>query len=386
MKKLFFLVHSMNVGGVEKALLGLLSIIPMDQYEVHVGLINKKGGFLSFMPKEMKIHEITTYQQYWRLINDPPLQYIKEFVKKGHLLEAVIHLFLYIHFKITRNRYYFYKYILRHEPVMDENFDLAVSFAGPSQMMDYYICKKVNAKRKCGWIHFDVSKFGIDKEMTAKLYKKYDKIFVVSETGKQIFDRIFPQFAQKTDVFHNVVSPTQVREMAALGSTFEDDYTGKRILTVGRISEEKGQRIAIEALKIILDKGYDVKWYFVGDGKDRSYCEQLAEEYGISNCVVFLGTQNNPYGYMRDCDIYMQPSRHEGYCITLAEALCFGHPIVSTDFTGAKEQLNERKNSVVTGMSAKEMADGMIKVFDMPISTNVKMESNSDIDKLLNII
>ena len=359
MKKGFFLVHSMNVGGVEKALLGLLSILPLNEWEVHVGLIHKKGGFLDFLPKEVKVHEVDCYAKYWRLINDPPLQNIKQMLKAGKLIEAFVHTLLYIHFKLTHNRYWFHKYILRNEPMLSEEYDLAVSFAGPSQMMDYYICEKVKAKKKCGWIHFDVSKFGIDKGMTAQLYKKYDKIFIVSETGKEIFDRMFPQFAQKTEVFHNVVSPEQVIQMAANGPTYEDDYKGKRILTVGRISEEKGQRVAIEALKLLIEKGHDVKWYFVGDGKDKPYCEQLAREHGIADKVVFLGTQTNPYGYMKDCDIYMQPSRHEGFCITLAEALCFGHPIVATDFTGAREQLQRRKNGVVTGMTAEEMAIGI---------------------------
>lgn len=385
-KRIFFLIHSMNVGGVEKALLGLLSIIPLDQYEVHLGLIHKKGGFLPFLPKEVKIQEIKTYQNYWRLINDPPLEYIKEFLRKGQLKDAFVHLLLYIQFKRTGNRYWFYKYILRHEPVMNENYDLAVSFAGPSQMMDYYICEKVKAKKKCGWIHFDVSKFGIDKGMTAQLYKKYNKIFIVSETGKEIFDRMFPQFKDKTKVFHNVVSPEQVVSMANNGPTFEDGYEGKRILTVGRISEEKGQRVAIETLKILLSKGYQLKWYFVGDGKDKPYCEQLAKEYGISDHVVFLGTQTNPYGYMRDCDIYMQPSRHEGYCITLAEALCFGNPIVATDFTGAHEQLINRDNSIVTGMSAEEMAHALSKAFQLQKYPVGNHKENTDIEKLISII
>ena len=384
MKKIFFLIHSMNVGGVEKALLGLLSILPLNEWEVHVGLIHKKGGFMDFLPKEVKIHEVSCYAKQWRLINDPPLQNIKQMLKSGKLMEAFVHTLLYIHFKLTHNRYWFYKYILRNEPMFPEEYDLAVSFAGPSQMMDYYICEKVKAKKKCGWIHFDVSKFGIDKGMTAQLYKKYDKIFIVSETGKKIFDQMFPQFADKTEVFHNVVSPEQVISMAHTGPTFDDNFKGKRILTVGRISEEKGQRVAIEALKILIGKGRDVKWYFVGEGKDKPYCEQLAREYGIADKVVFLGTQTNPYGYMKDCDIYMQPSRHEGYCITLAEALCFGNPIVATDFTGAREQLDKRTNGIVTGMAADDIAQGIILAFDMPITSNIKIKTQSDIDKLFN--
>ena len=387
MKKIFFLANSMNVGGVEKAFLGLLSAIPLDKYEVHLGLINKKGGFLDYLPKEVKIHEITVYQKYWRLINDPPLQYIKEFILKGNIIDALVHLFLYIQFKLSGNRYWFYKYILRKEPILEEKFDLAVAFAGPSQMMDYYVCEKVNAPVKCGWIHFDVSKFGIDKGMTTQLYKKYQKVFIVSETAKKIFDGLFPQFKDKTEVFYNIVSPEQVCELAKEGESFSDEFKGKRILTVGRISEEKGQRIAIEALKIMVDNGYDVKWYFVGDGKDKAYCEILSKKLVVSDRTIFLGTQTNPYGFMRDCNIYMQPSRHEGFCITLAEALCFNNPIVATNFTGAKEQLEHRSNGIVTGMSAEEIAKGLMEAINRePIGPIGEPKFRNDISKLLNLI
>ena len=387
MKKLFFLLSSMNVGGVEKALLGLLSVIPLDKYDVHVGLIQKKGGFMDYLPKEVKIHEISVYNNYWRFINDPPLWNIKTLLKQGHIIEALIHCFLYIHFKITSNRYWFYKYLLRNEPMMSEQYDLALAFAGPSQMMDYYVCEKVNAPVKCGWIHFDVSKFGIDKGMTAQLYKNYQKIFIVSETARDIFDNMFAQFKNKTEVFYNIVSPKQVIRLAENGESFTDNYKGKRILTVGRISEEKGQRVAIEALKILLDKGVDVKWYYVGDGKDRSYCEELAKNLGVSDKVVFLGTQTNPYGFMKDCDLYMQPSRHEGFCITLAEALCFPNPIVATDFTGADEQLQHRANGVVTGMSAEEIAEGIITALEKGRLKNVeKPLLRNDILKLFSLL
>ena len=68
---------------------------------------------------------------------------------------------------------------------------------------------------------------------------------------------------------------------------------------------------------------------------------------------------------MNDCDIYMQPSRHEGFCITLAEALCFQKPIVATNFTGAEEQLASRKNGIITKMSASDISEGIIKVLNM---------------------
>ena len=375
----------MNVGGVEKAMLGLLSVLPFDKYEVHLGLLHKKGGFLNALPQQIIIHEISCYDKYWEIINEPPLYYIRKMISGGQFLDALIHLLLYIHFKVSSNRYWFYRYLMRKEPKFPLSFDMAVSFAGPSQMMDYYVCKQVEARVKCGWIHFDVSKFGIDKGMTKMLYQEYERIFIVSETGKQIFDSMFPQFKNKTEVFYNIVSSTQVRELADIGETFDDDFEGTRILTVGRISQEKGQRNAIRALKLLVDKEFNVRWYFVGDGKDIANLKNDIEDFGLTKHVVFLGTKTNPYGYMRDCDVYVQPSRHEGFCITLAEALCFGSPILATDFTGAKEQLKKRENGIVVGMTEEEMARGIEKAMRFP-KINVscsKDTSRAQLEQLL---
>lgn len=384
-KSIFFLIHSMTVGGVEKALLNLLSVIPLDQYDVHIGLLHKKGDYLNEIPSRVRVHEIPCYDKYWDLINDPPLQSIKKMIMQGDVVDALVHFLLYVHYKLTANRYWFYRYIMRAEPKFPIVFDMAIAFAGPSQMMDYYICHQVDALIKCGWIHFDVSKFGIDKGMTRHLYKQYKRIFIVSEMAKVIFDRMFPQFREKTEVFHNVVSSKQICELATLGESFQDDFCGKRILTVGRISQEKGQIVAIQALKLLIDRGYNVRWYFVGEGVDMEHCINEVERLGLSDSVTFIGVKINPYAYMRDCDVYMQPSRHEGFCLTLAEALCFGNPIVATDFTGSQEQLKNRENGFVVGMSAEDIANGLEKGLLASKMSNVQDVDRTDIQKLLQL-
>ncbi len=360
-KKIYFQLGAMNVGGVEKSFLGLLTTLPQDYYEVHLGLLSAHGGYMDYIPDYVLLHNVECYTPLKRIINDPPLLYIKDFLRQGKVIDAFLHFLFYVQFKFNGNRYHFYKYILRHVPAEPEEYDVAIAYAGPSQMVDFYVCEKIQSKKKYGWIHFDVTKFGIDKGMTRKLYRQYEKIFVVSETAKQKFDEMFPELKHKTEVRYNVVSREQVREMSQKGKTFDDDFSGKRILTVGRLSVEKGQNVTIETLKILVERGYDVRWYYIGDGKLRSECRHLAEELELSNRVVFLGTQTNPYGWMRDCDVYVQPSRHEGYCITLAEARCFTAPIVATCFTGAEEQLKTYPYSVVTGMSASEIAKGIMK-------------------------
>ena len=376
----------MNVGGVEKSLLNLLSVLPREKYDIHVGLVRQEGGLLPYLPSDVTIHHISDIQEHWDELKNPPLQSIKSYIQTGRLIKAIPALIVYLICKIQGSFGGWTQYVLKDTKGLEETFDLAVAYAGPTSDIDYYICNKIQAKTKLGWVHFDVSKFWIDRKAVRQLYGQYKRIFVVSETGKKIFDQTFPQFMDKTEVFHNIVSPSQIRELATSGESFQDDYNGVRILTVGRISQEKGQFVAIQALKSLKDKGYHVRWYFIGEGSDLEHCKNEVDRLGVSEDVSFLGTKTNPYAYIRDCDIYMQPSRHEGFCITLAEALCFSNPIVATNFTGAQEQLLGRENGFVVGMSAKDIVEGIENALPVPKISNSRDGEATDLNKFLSLV
>ena len=384
-KRIFFLLYSMNVGGVEKSLVNLIQILPRDKFDIHIGLVHPEGGFLKNLPSDVMIHEVSEIAEHWEELKNPPLKTIRMFVASGSWIKAMAALWIYIVCKLRGSFFWWVDYVLKDTKGILDEFDIAVAYAGPTTDIDYYISKKICARKKIGWIHFDVSRFGIDEGTVKKLYKQYERVFIVSEVGKMIFDKKFPEYKDKTAIFHNVVLQSQIVEMARDGSTFEDGFTGKRILTVGRVSQEKGQIVAIQALKLLLDK-YHIRWYFIGDGSDMVHCHDEAKRLGVAEQVVFLGTKTNPYAYMRDCDIYVQPSRHEGFCITLAEALCFGNPIVATDFTGAKEQLKERENGFVVAMSAETIASGIEKALSVSKTAKVREDKNLDVRRLLSLL
>ena len=365
-KKIFFLLSSMNVGGVEKAFLGISSIIPKDDYEIHLGLLQEKGGFLDFLPDHVIVHKINCYDKYWNYINDPPLKTILFLFKKREYIKSIIHFFLYIIFKCTSSRYLFYKYLLKDEPSFPISFDIAIAFAGPSQAIDYYVCKKINATQKIGWIHFDITKFGIDKGLTNKLYSSYSKICIVSHSAKTKFDQLFPKHKHKTKVFYNVIPEEQILKLSQLNLTHSYSSNYINILTVGRMSYEKGQDLTLYAIKILINKGYNIKWYYIGEGSLLTECQKIAKDLNITKHTCFLGTLTNPYPYMKKCDIYVQPSRHEGFCITLAEARLFTNPIVTTNFTGAYEQLKTRSNAIIVETSPLEIAKGIEQALTLP--------------------
>ena len=89
MKRIFFLLGSMNVGGVEKAFLNLIAEIPRDKNEIHLGLIKPMGGFMEFIPEDVKVYHIDCYDKYWDIINDlkASLKEIEVKIILLHLLE-----------------------------------------------------------------------------------------------------------------------------------------------------------------------------------------------------------------------------------------------------------------------------------------------------------
>lgn len=347
MKKILFMVSSMNIGGVEKSLLSLISTLPLNKYEITILLLEKKGGFLKDVPVWVKVEEVDWYQQIKPIIMQSPQQTVKQFYKDNQFLKVISFVIVYFFSKYFNNRYLYYKYVLKDVKKHPNGYDIAIAYQGPTDIIDYYIGNKVIAKKKISWVHFDVSKHRINGKLYERLYKSYSKIFVVSKEAKDKLIQALPSTETKTKVFKNVISKSHINRLAGEKVEFDENYCGKKIVTVGRLSWEKGQDLAIQVLYKLRQEGYEVRWYCIGEGHQRTEYEQMIKEYGLEEQFKLLGAKTNPYPYLKQCDLYVQPSRHEGYCLTLAEAKCLNKPIVTTDFTGAREQIKDGYNGLI---------------------------------------
>ncbi|MGL5904567.1 MAG: glycosyltransferase [Cetobacterium sp.] len=357
-KRVLFMVINMNVGGVEKALLNQLKTMSPEEYSVTILMLEKFGSFLEEIPEWVEVDYLKNYPRVKYLFNNPPKEIVMNFFKDGLFLKGIYYFLIFLGTKLLGSREILLKNIFSKYPSYKKEFDEAIAYAGPMSLIDYYILKKVKAEQKIGWIHFDVTTIGLDKKLINRIYKGFDEIKIVSKDAKQKFDEVFPLLKDKTSVAYNVILEGEILKLAS-HKGFSDSYKGLRLLTVGRVSKEKGQDLSIEVLKRLIDSGVDAKLYFIGDGVFRSYCEKLARDLKIEEKVIFLGTKTNPYPYMKECDIYIQPSKYEGYCITLAEVLIFNKPIVATKFTGALEQLAENKNSRIVDYSSEAIFKGV---------------------------
>lgn len=353
----------MTVGGVEKALLGQLTQFPAEKYKVTLVLQSKEGDFLQYLPTHVNVIEHADWQKVKELMQKPLNISIITALKRRKVLLCVRLIWLYILAKIQKSRKSLVEYVLSLINEYPGNYDIAIDYAGPTSFSASFVAKKVHAKEKWTWIHFDIEKFPIDKKVIESIYPAYDRINIVSKEGKEHFDKQFPLLASQTHVFYNIIDYKLIEALSASTENPYTDILSRHIIcTVGRISHEKGQLMTIYALKELVDAGYDVHWCHVGSGSDLQKCKDTATLLGVENYVTFAGLQINPYPWIKNCDIYVQPSEHEGFCITLAEAIFFNVPIVSTSFTGALEQLKSYKiPHEVVEYDAHQIAIGIMK-------------------------
>ncbi|MBS4209148.1 glycosyltransferase [Bacillus sp. FJAT-50079] len=361
-KSILFMLINMNVGGTEKALLNMLEEMPKDKFDITIFMLEEYGGFLNSIPSGVRVEYFKGYNNIKKMLNRPLQVTALDFLKKGNIIKALIIVILYFISKIKKERSLFYKYILWNYPVEKNQYDIAVAYAGPMDFISYFIMNKIQSEKKIQWIHFDITKIGFNRYFAMKIYKKFDQIFVVSKEGKTKLVNMLPKLGYRTEEFPNFVSKELVKKRAVEGVGFEDEFKGVRILTVGRLSKEKGQDMTIPVLAKLKKDGLNVRWYCVGDGSARNEYEQLIVSYKLQKDYFLLGARANPYPYMKQCDIYVQPSRHEGYCITLAEARCFDNPIISTNFTGAAEQIINEETGLLVSLDSDQMYDAIIRL------------------------
>lgn len=339
-KKILFMLSTMNIGGIEKSFLSLVSRLKPEKYDITLLLLEKKGGFLESIPSYVKVEECQWFKEIKSILMNSPYDIIKQYKFEKKYLKIISFIYSYYMTKFSQNRVYYFKEMMKDIKIEEIEYDIAIAYAGPTEIIDYFIVEKVKAKKKIGWMHFDPTKINMNKKLYSYLYRRFNKIFVVSEEGKEKLKDIFKENGYKIKIFKNILNPKLIKKLSE--EAIEDIVIEKdtlKIVTLGRLGTEKGQDLGIKALQLLKERGLKVKWYFIGDGLARKEYEELVKKLKLENEVIFLGNKINPYPYLKMADIYVQTSRHEGYCIALAEAKILNKKIVTTNFTGALEQL-----------------------------------------------
>lgn len=396
MKKILFMVYSMRLGGVEKSLVDLLNLLCYNKdLDITLLLLEKEGEFLECIPKSVKIKTCKFPYDIYLETTKTTKEGILDALQKAKVWVALKVLVDCLRHKgndqqeVLQDNYHRWLKRLSYEK---EQYDIAVDYQGMVFFPTFYIAEFVNAKTKCTWIHNDVSAMPGDMTWQKEYYDCYDKVFCVSKQAMIETAKRMPFVSEKVDTFYNIIP---VDEIIQKSQESCEELQGKcKILTIGRLSPLKGYDIAFRAIARLCEAGYDVDYYIVGEGEQRSELEKLINELGMRSKIHLLGYQSNPYKFLKQCDIYFQPSRFEGFCITLGEAKIFNKPIVTTDFAGAREQIENNNTGIIIQFNEEEMCNGLLKMIESPTIrktyadalTEMNMQGANDVWKLLKML
>lgn len=383
-KKIAIVTRRMIAGGIEKALISMIETMPKDECEITLFVMGVGGEFEQYVPEHVKI--ICLYGE-----EKTTVEKIKNQLKSFNLIKAAkIAIYTAIAIK-ARPGYEQERYLAKILPRQDDIYDVAIAYHVPASFPVVYVIEYLKAKKKIAWIHSDIEIYKEEMKNYESYYNSFNKIYCVSKHGMNKFKNQYHNLKNKTEVFYNIVNREEICLLANKENGYEDNFEGIRILTVGRLTKEKGYDIVPRILEKLIYDGYKVRWYCIGDGECKYEVEKLIEKHELKDKLILLGTKLNPYPYFKECDIYVQPSRHEGYCITLAEARVFNKPIVTTDFVGALEQITDNVNGLIVKFNADEIYLGIKKLLNnkklvSELIENLEAKKNNvtDINKLFN--
>lgn len=357
MKKKILVVFTgaMEIGGIERSLLGLLEAIDYSKYDVDLFLYGHHGPLFSMIDKRVNI-----------LPETKELAYLREsFVtklKNGCYYSAIMRVVDVIKSKfISVNHDLTWAKIMRKcAPKIECHYDLAISFFRPFD----FIIEKVNADVKIGWVHTDYSNAGEELETLEKDYSRMDYIAAVSRQCAESFIKIFPNLRNKVITIENILSASYIWKEAEKENVISEmpDDGSIKILSVGRFCEAKNFDNIPEICYLLRKLGVNVKWYIIGYGRDEKLIRTRIVEFKMQDYVIILGKKNNPYPYMKQCDVYCQPSRYEGKCVAVIEAQILHKPVIITKYATSASQLKNGYDGVIVPMDTSQCARGIAKV------------------------
>ena len=411
-KKVLFVMNTMGRGGAEVALLELMKRFDPATYECFLYVMLGQGELVSRLPDHVQLLN-RRYSSMDVLSSKGKRRLYR------HLLGRVLRKgALFKNFGYCRKNYRQMKEKgsvrmdkLLWRPIADGTdpipgeFDLAVAFLEGAAT--YYVSEKVKAKAKAAFIHVDYQQAGYSRELDLNDYEAFAKVFCVSDEVRKSFIEVYPEYAEKTEVFHNLIDRERIlamseeaicfpkEEMAACPGFSESLEKAEplRLVTLGRLVKQKAFEVSIEAMRLLRERGVAAKWYVFGEGEERRFLEKKIEELGLSDSFFLPGVVDNPYPYVRKADIYVHCSKFEGRSIAIQEALLLGRPVVVSDCPGNREQVEDGYDGLLIPFTAEAIADAVEELagnaaLREKLGKNAaeKSLSEDDSDKLLGLL
>lgn len=232
-----------------------------------------------------------------------------------------------------------------------EHYDVVISYPHDPKWnslargCNQFVLENVEASIKATFIHCDYKNFGGFNPKQVKVYQKFDRIICVSNSCRESFVSCFPTLKSNVISCENFTDTDRIEKSINKENNQKSDII--RIVTVCRISKEKGIERAIYAFSKLSDKENKFKWTIVGGGYDLERLKKLVVELGLESNIIFVGEQENPYPFIYKSDVFLLPSFHEAAPMVFGECIALGVPVITTKTCSAIELVEARKIGIV---------------------------------------
>lgn len=244
-----------------------------------------------------------------------------------------------------------------------------------------FLLKSVKAKRYIQWYHTDVANLEDPENSDVMLpaWKRMDAVICVSRISKEHFVERYPVLKDKTHLIYNFFDQDAILERAKEACCFP----GMRpaLLSVGRMTPPKKYLRFLDVLARLRDKGFEFSWHVLGDGAQRQEIEEKIRTLHLEDRVYLHGLTDNPYKYMKNCDLFVLPSGWEGFPTVTVEAKILGCPILATDVSGIREQLIHGETGWIVENSEDGIYEGLKHLLDHP-DLREKLRSSRGMERI----
>ena len=363
-KKIIFVISRMAIGGSQKSLVNALCALDYDQYDVTLYVRENKTELISELPSDVKVTVNTNKRRYEHTPYTLFLYFLIRFfglIGKKSLANRLD----------NKSRNYIVKRKTNYEKkhygeILNRKYDIAISYLQGYTCKFTYDCIKAD-KMICFYHNSTDALPDIHKEYL----NKFDTIVVISKRYPIINDRIL--------VIKNLINLEDIRDKSKK-KTINRENGITYLCTCGRMSPEKGYDLAIDTASLLKKQKYNFKWFFVGDGPELSKLKKETEELNLSKNILFLGSQENPYPWIAQCDIYIQPSYEEAQGLTMIEAQILQKPVVSTRTVGAKTIISDYQTGLLCDINSEALSEGIARLIDDKALCSRLTENTRQID------
>lgn len=349
--KLLILAQSAGVGGVETSLSNVVRYLVSQGHDVTLVFWRDSGPVLASLPNGVRIIDVQT--GFARdLYRTSGLKEVLRSADPGDRVKGIGLIALRGLLRLYRNPWI----LLNRIP---ERFDVAIAFRhqgyGP-----YFLVDRVSARKKVMWYHhgeYEPSPMGF--KVDRAYFERMDAVVAVSETAKSLILDRFPALEGRVRVIHNIIDEDEIRRRSLAPLENVPTAPGLTLVTVSRLSREKGVDIAVETAKVLQGRGIDFTWHVIGDGPERARLEGLVARLGVGDRFLLLGEKTNPFPFMRRADMYVQTSRVEAHPLTIQEAMVLGKPILASSIPSIAAVLEQGRLGALSELEPEAFADGI---------------------------